>query len=935
MTSGGALTFLTAGTCSINADQAGNSTYAAATTVSVSFAVNAVVPGAPAIGTATAANSQVTVSFTAPANSGGAAITSYIVIASPGGKVGTGLASPITVTGLTNGTAYTFTVTARNSAGTGAASTASNSVTPSGAQTITFANPGTQTYGTTPTLTATASSGLAVAFTSTSASVCSVTSGGVLSFASTGTCSINADQAGNSTYNAATTVTQSFSVQAASQTILFSQPSSPVTYGVSPITLAATGGASGNTVSFSVISGSATVSGTTLTVTGAGTIVVAADQLGNSNYSAATEVQRSIVVNAAAQTISFTQPTSPVTYGVSPISLTATGGASGNAVTFIVISGPGTLSGSTLTVTGAGTIVVAADQTGNTNYSAATEVQRSIVVNAASQTITFTQPSTPITYGSATTVALSATGGASGNAVTFTVASGPGTISGSTLTITGAGTIVINANQAANTNYAAATQVQRSLNVSTATATLTGPAQQPVFVVYSQSGTVPVAIVGQYSGTGIASPGSGTAGNTISYSIVNSSSTSVASGSLTIASGAVSVPVASTLAPGLYTVNASYAGDANYNAATPITINLQVGQIQPVATVTAPASALTYGSALGIAATATYNSSAVAGTFTYTATPTGGSASPVTAATILPAGTYLLTANFTPTDAVTYKTATTTAPLVVNKATPAVSLTSSVNPLLVQNATTLTATVSSAVSTPGGSVAFYDNTAAAAIGTAVPLTNGVASLSVTTLTVGTHSITAIYSGDTNFVTLTSAAVSEQVDDFNLTISTSASGSTAQTVVPGGTASYSFTLSPTGTATFPASVNLTVTGLPTGATYTITPSILAAGAGSTPVILTITVPRQTAMLRTGEKLAPFALALMLLPFCGRVRRRAGKLSKLAALLLLVVAGAAGLTALTGCGSTTGFFASPPQTYNVTITGTSGALTHSTTVTLTVE
>ena len=90
----------------------------------------AVVPSAPGIGTATAGNAEAIVAFTAPSNNGGAAITSYTVTSSPGGITATGTSSPIIITALTSGTPYTFTVTATNSAGTGAASVASTSVTP-------------------------------------------------------------------------------------------------------------------------------------------------------------------------------------------------------------------------------------------------------------------------------------------------------------------------------------------------------------------------------------------------------------------------------------------------------------------------------------------------------------------------------------------------------------------------------------------------------------------------------------------------------------------------------------------------------------------------------------------------------------------------------------------------------------------------------------
>jgi hypothetical protein len=92
--------------------------------------------GAPVIGTATAANGQATVTFTAPSSDGGSPITSYKVTATDtttpanGGQTATGTASPLTVTGLTDGDTYTFTVTATNSGGTGPPSAASNAVVP-------------------------------------------------------------------------------------------------------------------------------------------------------------------------------------------------------------------------------------------------------------------------------------------------------------------------------------------------------------------------------------------------------------------------------------------------------------------------------------------------------------------------------------------------------------------------------------------------------------------------------------------------------------------------------------------------------------------------------------------------------------------------------------------------------------------------------------
>ncbi|OPH47417.1 hypothetical protein BC351_39890, partial [Paenibacillus ferrarius] len=88
------------------------------------------VPSAPTAVTATAGNGQAIVSFAIPAVNGGSAITKYEVTALPGNITAAGPASPITVTGLTNGTTYTFTVRAVNLTGSSAASAVSNAVTP-------------------------------------------------------------------------------------------------------------------------------------------------------------------------------------------------------------------------------------------------------------------------------------------------------------------------------------------------------------------------------------------------------------------------------------------------------------------------------------------------------------------------------------------------------------------------------------------------------------------------------------------------------------------------------------------------------------------------------------------------------------------------------------------------------------------------------------
>lgn len=215
ITSVGALTFGSAGSCTINADQVGNSATNPAPQVQRTFTVNAIAPGAPTSPVATAGDKQASVAFTAPASNGGSTITGYTVTVNPPNVAPVnGASSPIVVTGLTNGQAYTFTVTANNVAGTGPASTVSNAITPKIAQTITFNNPGPQNFATPPTLTATSDSGLTPTFTSSTTGVCTITSGGTLTFVTAGSCTINADQDGDGTHLPAMQVSRSFAVNA-------------------------------------------------------------------------------------------------------------------------------------------------------------------------------------------------------------------------------------------------------------------------------------------------------------------------------------------------------------------------------------------------------------------------------------------------------------------------------------------------------------------------------------------------------------------------------------------------------------------------------------------------------------------------------------------------------------------------------------------------
>jgi C1A family cysteine protease/sugar lactone lactonase YvrE len=166
----------------------------------------------------------------------------------------------------------------------------------------------------------------------------------------------------------------------ASQTIAFGALSN-VTLGVAPFTIGATA-SSGLTVTFtSATTSVCTVSGSTVTVLAGGTCSITASQAGNATYAAATPVTQNFTVKPASQTIAF-GALSNVTFGVSPLILSATA-SSGLTVTFTSnTTSVCTVSGAAVVVLGEGTCSITANQAGNASYASATSVTQSFAVEA-------------------------------------------------------------------------------------------------------------------------------------------------------------------------------------------------------------------------------------------------------------------------------------------------------------------------------------------------------------------------------------------------------------------------------------------------------------------------------------------------------------------------------------------------------------------------
>ncbi|HXP08168.1 MAG TPA: Ig-like domain repeat protein [Acidobacteriaceae bacterium] len=416
-------------------------------------------------------------------------------------------------------------------------------------------------------------------------------------------------------------------------------------------------------------------------------------------------------------------------------------------------------------------------------------------------------------------------------------------------------------------------------------------------------------------------------------------------GTGTVTNGVATLTI-SSLPAGSYTITSTYEGDTNYSASTSAPVSLTINQRTGpggVAALTVTVTNASRGYGQGNPAFNYTVTGALVNGDTYATAIAGVPVYSTTAIPLSSAGGYPI--SLAGLNSQNYLITVVNATLTVTKDTPGqngvanITLTSSLNPSLYGNSVIFTASVPAPAT---GTVQFYDGATALGTGT---IADGIATLTTSTLTVGTHPVTAVYSGDVDYNSATSAMYSQIVTaqaavlDFTLTLTSAQS----QTVLPGASAPYTVRVAPTNT-TYPGTVTFSATGLPAGATISFSPATVASNGGPTAINVSVqTASQVTADVtgKLGKNTLSVALGLLLLPFVGprRLRKNGRAAGRYVFLMLVLLGGIVATTGLTGCGITgvrgNGFFGQAPQTYNITITATSGTIQHSVNVTLNVE
>ena len=408
--------------------------------------------------------------------------------------------------------------------------------------------------GTVP-ITASSTSGQPIAYSTTTPGVCSVSTTGVVTTLSTGVCTVNLNQPAAGNYAAAGQQTVTINVGAGANTITFPALSQRRHRRNAAGSCGDGYVGRGSDVHFTTMSVCTVTSAGVITDLTPGTCTITAAQGATGNYAAATSVSQSFQVTPLTDNITVTSPASPdnVAYGSGTVPITASS-TSGQPIAYSTTT-PGVCSVSTtgvVTTLSTGVCTVNLNQPAAGNYAAAGQQTVTINVGAGANTITF--PALANTPAGATAPVPAATA-TSGVAPTYTSSTmGVCTVTSSgVITDLTPGTCTITAAQGATGNYAAATSVSQSFQVTPLTdnITVTSPTS-PDDVSYTNGGTVPITA-------------SSTSGQPLTYSTTSPACTVSSTG------------VVTEVSTGICMVTVSQPAAGNYAPRRPQTVTISIG----------------------------------------------------------------------------------------------------------------------------------------------------------------------------------------------------------------------------------------------------------------------------------------------------------------------------------------------------------------------